>query len=758
METIQYPKSHILFSEGETVSHLFLILKGSVLVSFPGGSYTLEKGDVIGVCDAASNTCLFRYTTQEDTTAVSYAFSGMDSLEGIFAAKADLAGLFCISAVRQLNCLLRSYSNSCLKCSTLYSTCHNDYTKYETLCRQHMAAPAALPLLSDFSPFDDDVMPENWVVSYYSGLAHMLGIGGAALYVKEPSAAIGLIGKASMDAMQMTDAYENMQDYLNSYYHLYFNTGGNDFFSLYTTLYFKISADHPDRGALLTDIKQMIALSDTPDFPKNQQMADRIAAFTDRLGAAADAGTSVASSVSASAGFMEHLQGSLDTILSWSEVEPDTAVAFKEAVIAWRQVTDPAAADDSVMKLRKKLTNLFFKVYQAAFLKSLGKTELPVPVRLLLYFGYADEILAGDHAAYLYTLADALSSVPHAPGIYTLYDWLTAVYNGEKEPSRNQYDEDYTDHVHSMKVTKKITEQQEKVLMADQKQKVLYELENMFPVVNKITYGRISTYCPVFTANQVIKPLSSCHVSPEAVTGALNKIRSLDFSAFYRETIYTNDENNIPRDFIHVECLPDFILMPNVGTRGVMWQEIEGRKRTTPSRMMLPLFLLEDIETILARLTGEYRWEMCKRVQGPRWNDISERSLTSEYFDYIQFYRKSHELSADAKERIRNALQKAKNSFKEMFIGDYMLWILYESAGSPRLNKISRNILFTYCPFSADVRKQLAGNPLYKELAEHYEIQIKRRLHHLDMLEQKFKNSGQPMPPELVKEQEYTRG
>ena len=54
--------------------------------------------------------------------------------------------------------------------------------------------------------------------------------------------------------------------------------------------------------------------------------------------------------------------------------------------------------------------------------------------------------------------------------------------------------------------------------------------------------------------------------------------------------------------------------------RGVMWQEIEGRKRTTPSRMMLSLFQMEDLNNILVRLTGEYRWEMCKRIQGARWN------------------------------------------------------------------------------------------------------------------------------------------
>ena len=136
-----------------------------------------------------------------------------------------------------------------------------------------------------------------------------------------------------------------------------------------------------------------------------------------------------------------------------------------------------------------------------------------------------------------------------------------------------------------------------------------------------------------------------------------------------------------------------------------MWQEIEGKKRTTPARMMCSIFHMEELTQSLIHLTGEFRWEMCKRVQGGRWNDVSEPSLTSEYCDYIQFYRRNKELSAEAKEKIKNQLGRVRNSFKEMFVTDYIMWMRYESGGSPRLNKVSRNILFSYCPFSSFRKK-----------------------------------------------------
>ena len=212
------------------------------------------------------------------------------------------------------------------------------------------------------------------------------------------------------------------------------------------------------------------------------------------------------------------------------------------------------------------------------------------------------------------------------------------------------------------------------------------------------------------------------------------------------------------KEIIHLEYLPDIILMPNVGIRGVMWQEIEGKKRNSPGRMFFSIFHMEDISTTMVRLTGEFRWEMCKRIQGSRWNDISERSLTSEYFDYVQFYRRNHDLSSEAKEKIRNSLQRARNSFKEMFVRDYIVWILFEGTGSPRLNKVARRILFTYCPFPAALAKTMEQNPTFSEMLARQKVLNGQRLHHLDTLRQKLRNSDIPIPPTLDTEYAYTKG
>ena len=93
-----------------------------------------------------------------------------------------------------------------------------------------------------------------------------------------------------------------------------------------------------------------------------------------------------------------------------------------------------------------------------------------------------------------------------------------------------------------------------------------------------------------------------------------------------------------------------------------------------------------------------------------------------------------------------------------MFVRDYIIWVMYEGNGSPRLNKVARKILFTYCPFPADICETLAQNPLYTELLQRHKILTAQKLHHLNMLSQKLRNSRIAIPETLVLEFSFVGG
>lgn len=75
-----------------------------------------------------------------------------------------------------------------------------------------------------------------------------------------------------------------------------------------------------------------------------------------------------------------------------------------------------------------------------------------------------------------------------------------------------------------------------------------------------------------------------------------------------------------------------------------------------------------------------------------------------------------------------------------------MIWVLFEGAGSPRLNKVARQIMFTYCPFPEEICSTLAQNPIYSELLDRRKIKVAQGLHHLDVLTRKLQMATSRFP------------
>lgn len=755
MATQSVSEGEILFQSGQPLDSLQLIVNGTVKLLFPGGELLLEKGDVIGLLEIDYDTHCFSYEATSETTCISYPYSKENTLNDLFASNEDIANLFALSMFKQVCSLLDHYEMAKYACGNLYQYMTDSYNEYLELCTRYKAAPKALPDLENMAPLvlEDDI--ENWLSGYYSGIQRAIEGNVPSFLSKNPKILSGLIIKASQDVSKTLSVCQMLSDYQADTSFLLLNESHLDFFDLYTSLLYKIGAESEDGTAVSAAVSKLLIQMESETSLDKELLAERVTEYKNKIQHLVEAANAEENGTGTSTQDTASLTGSLDTILDYAGCEPEVNTKFTKLIADYKKLIDKNNTDDKSRRLRGEITKLFYQIYKQAFLASLEDKNVPDIIMMFFLFGYVDEDLAGmENAVYLRSLLHSIPSNPKQ-GVYTIYEWFRAIYSGEKEPSRNEFDSDYTAYIHEMKVTGKITEAKERALLKDQKGKAVFEIENMFPLVNKMTFGRITTFCPVFSEHNILKDLSASIVTADMVTNSFNAIRSEDYSAFCRETIYTNPALGIGKEMVQVEVLPDVILLPNIGVRGVMWQEVEGKKRTTPCRMMVSIFQMEDLETILTRLTGEFRWEMCRRIQGARWNDMSEPSLTAEYCDYIQFYRKNRDLSAEAKDKLKSALQKAKNSYKEMFVRDYISWIQYEGQGSPRLNKVARTILFTYCPFSAQVRSTLASNPLFRELLERYSVKNVQKLHHLENIEQKLRNNHSAIPDELVRQREF---
>lgn len=754
MAGIDLPKKTVIYQAGQPMTALHLIVSGHVCVTFPGGKYTLGKGDVIGLCEINSEVHFLNYTTIDNINMLTYPYANSDTLLALLQKHPDVARLFLVSSFRQMSRLFALCDASELLSSDLFSQLMQYYSKYKSICARYRFTPGTLP---DFDSLDTGALEQSsnvWLSNYYQGLLQTVSGNSGSRINWNSAVAYGLLQKTATDFQKTITFLEERFQHQNQLIQFYINDSSLDLFGMLIDLYHRLPTESAEQTGVYSMLEKIMNSLENLSLPGENFIKQRFNGFRNSIIRleAVQANTQNQADVAET---YSKLRNSFVNIMAYADTDPEDQVAYQRSLIAYKALENKNSSSEEATTLRSQLTDCFYRLYSNAALKALQSSkELPLCVQLFLYYGYLDEELTG--AENCHTLVTLLPSGKNCSqtGVYPFFDWLKAIYKGKKNPSRNEYDEDYTDFIHKQRISGTISEAEARKSEADTINKVLFELQNLFPLANKMTYGRLASFCPIFTAEDIIKPLPNCMVTTSAMGQAISQLTDVDYSLFYRE-VSNPGKDNAFRENIHAEYLPDIILMPNIGIRGAMWQEIEGKLRAGASRFVLSIFHLEDIFTTTIHLAGDYRWEICKRIQGYRWNDIATYSLTSEYFDYVQFYKKNRSLTAEAKERIKNNLQRAKNSFKEMFIRDYIQWVLFESSGTPRLNKVSRSILNKYCPFPATIRENLKHHPQYKESMERFETLREQKLHHLNQCRKKLLMGNAPIPPYLEAEIEY---
>ncbi len=410
------------------------------------------------------------------------------------------------------------------------------------------------------------------------------------------------------------------------------------------------------------------------------------------------------------------LENSLEKIMQYSSCTQDEINSLNKRLSQFRTLKDKTSSDPEVRELRNSIANDFFVIYEKAFARTQEDNSCPKLISMFLNFGYMDErLVTKEQAITLYRLCDKEYNCTDF-SVFNAKKWLELIHQNKKETSINDFGQDYFDVFRDMKKRKMVTDADKPAYDRDYKAKVSFEINNMLKTNQKVCHGHISSYFPILHKDIIARDLEKSVVTPSKLQQAINNVLAIDFSVFYREIWYKNDVKGIEKEPIMKEIRPDIIIVPTFGSRISMWQEITGKARNTPGRFIVPAFTDENLPELVLKLIGSFRWELCRTMMGVAWNDITEKSLTSEYTDYIQFFKKNHDLTEEAKEKIKVQIQKNRNVMRDIFTSDYETWINYETKGILRLNKLARSILFRYCPPPKEMRNSLAKQPAFSEL------------------------------------------
>ncbi|MCL2188385.1 MAG: cyclic nucleotide-binding domain-containing protein [Defluviitaleaceae bacterium] len=749
MPVMEFKQGTPICVMGDPMQNLFIITKGSASATFSGRTFRLEQGNVIGLGAISTGSYNVTYTATSDVTAYTYPCDSFETLDMLLKEKPDVAYMLVNSLCRVIVDYLGYWMHLRKEADSAFSVISSAFPQYQQLCSKYAFASKQLPGFTDIVAPEAGAV-ERWMDDYYNQIKELEPAIGKTIF-KQFGIASGFLRKGAVDVVAVFHACEDLEDYLKHIAHFYVNAEEKDMLSLISELHINsmnIKGADATVTALMarltTTISNMTAISAS-------SYQGRLTEYTQKVTKLRSSAT-VSDDVPDAGRPKQNLADSMSVILEYSGMAEEVANVFARKVQEFTAMHDRASTEDDVYKIRRELIKEFYPIYTNVMTKYIKDPTPPTVVKMFLEFGYIDPELAGHaNADYLYSIVDTMGGNTDQ-GVYTILEWMTAIYKGTKEPSRDESDLDWPSWLQDQKQTGEITAEKAAAMLNDQAAKLKFELENVFPIANRMTAGRATTFCPLFSDHTLQRNLEESLVTPARIKETFDEILSVDPAAFHRPVIYENEALGIAKENVNQQIMPNIILMPNVGLRGAMWQDIEGRKRNTPGRVFMPIFLPIDLKNLLMRITGEFRWEMCKRIMGMRWNDLSDPSLTAEYCDYLQFYRSNRDLSAEVKVEVKQELVRARNNYRTVFVNNYVEWLLYESNGSPRLTKVARRILMIYCTFPAATREKIANNPQYADPLKQFELRNKQKIQHWTRLINKIEQGGKPVPKEFTDE------
>ena len=445
----------------------------------------------------------------------------------------------------------------------------------------------------------------------------------------------------------------------------------------------------------------------------------------------------------------EEIKNPAKRIIEISGIEEERAKTLLKGLDAFRKLKDKFDTEDEARKIRRSVTNVFFEVFKEIAKKLIIDGKDSKLLKMFLNYGYMDDgLLTPNQIMDLYEVEDKTKAKNF--NVFYIDEWLKKIYDKEELPSVNGFGQDYKEALREMKKRGIISDKEAEEHFESQSKRLEYEIENMVATTQRLCYGQVSVYFPIIHSDMVIKDFKDALIKRATIESVIESIKKVDFSAFYREVLYKNSQLNITKELVMKEVLPNIILMPTFGSRAIMWEELSSRQKDSTGRFLFPIFTSEDLESLAIPTIGAFRWELCKTMLGPAWNDITQMSLTSSYSDYIQFYKKNRDLSDDSKEKIKIQIKKCRNNLREVFVSDYFIWIKYESKGIMRLNRVNRNILFREVPLSKNIRDELEKQPMFSDIANRFRNIRMKKATELENRYFKFTKTGNPLPEELA--------
>ncbi|MCC5815899.1 MAG: cyclic nucleotide-binding domain-containing protein [Leptospira sp.] len=493
---------------------------------------------------------------------------------------------------------------------------------------------------------------------------------------------------------------------------------------------------------------------------KNQSLQEKYASEMDMLSPKPSTGGTIHAGVDIEA-VKKELLNSASQILGFANINQDQVKDFSALMIKLKSLKNPLDSDPDIRKIRRAITKTYWDVYKTSFVKNQqNNNSSPMAVRLMLQYGYFDESLLDDeHIAFLAGNLNPSPSYREELPVHFGPEWLEQIYRKKVPSSIDELGQTFFEKVKLE--TRDVNYKKEADLppsLDNPDSRLAFEIAAMYEPNARLTSGGPASHLPILTRYHITLPIEKCLVTKEKVFETVMEILSVDYTAFNREVIYNNEQLGIRSEFVQRSILPDMIVIPSIGSKIMMWQDLSifrgSGAKESKGRFIIPTFVTGDFKVMMLEAVAAFRWELCKNIMGPDWNNVGHPSITADYTDYVQFFKKNKDLSIEIKEKLASEFKRFRTD-RDKFANDYLLWMKYESEGVQRLNRVVRSIFYRHIPFHKEIRDKLSTQPAFSDIHNRFKNIRNRQHKESENRYKKYMNEGGMLPDVLQENLNY---
>jgi len=764
-EVNQVPRGTVIFNRGDAAEFLLLVLKGHVAVYDENIRYTVGSGSVLGITDMDQNRYRANYIALENTIVIAWKNGGRVGMKEILNQNAASAPTIAMIMGRQLYEFRKLYQSLLESAVKTYKFLKDSYQMYLSSGNEGRAALQPISVIDDLSAYVADFDRKyGFIAEYYLSAARIAQEIQKKYFASSAVVAVYYICEgAGLQQLYIEECGKLMQ-YNEAMLGILISEREDCFFKRVAKRLLYLAQFQEKNATLsnmLDDILEKInGLEDVigknkysaklPDHAVMEKLYYNV--LSGENGQEEDE-----TQIAGADRIMQDMDNVTEKLLDFAGANDELREKVLRTLEEFRNMKNKTATDDQSRALRREIQDWFFRLYEAVFFREYKEKTGEKYVSMFLDYGVVDEkLLTKEQIMELFYL-EVSNDTDNTYAVYTMSQWLTEIYKGRKMPSKNEFNMDYEEYLRDMKKTRSFSSpEEEQDYERNPARKVQFEIKNVFKLNARVLSGQPVVAVPFLHSDTLQgNNLSSMRLRSQQISEAFEALRAVDITLFARERMYAENELKLSRAYVVETVFPEFLLFPMAGSNAVMWQEISGRRKNTKGRFLFPILFSGMLQPTCTHLAGQFRWELVRTIQGTSWNDLRNKSLTSEYADYIQFYRKNRDLSEDRKEKLKTQLSKYRNNMREVFAEDYGVWVNSEANGAMRLSKPPREILAMYCPFAPQIRQRLAGQPAFSDAMKRYTMFQMEKVKETAYVIREYEKKNKEIPEILIETKKY---